>query len=194
MTTPPTPYLLWVDIETTGLQHDAHILEVAVAVTTWGGEWLARTEAVYRPGNWEAAAAQLRLAPEVIAMHQASGLLGEALAQPCRFDSEAWRRMMSDVAEQLPDAPAGDRAAWTIAGSSPHFDLYHLQRAGALPAPLAAPYHYRLLDVSSVRAAAHAAGWADTAPATTPAHRAAADIEASVALYRRLLTHLGRAS
>lgn len=155
--------LLWLDLETTGLDPQrCDILEVACALAD-GATPLDLGPRFHRvlhfPRGWHADARD---------MHTASGLLDE-----CDASRVSCREAERDLLELIPDDP-DDRPI--LAGSSIHFDMGFLRVH--MPT-LAKRLHYRLYDVTAIKLFAQSLGMPPLPKAG--AHRAVADIEKSVA-------------
>lgn len=180
---PPIERLLWVDLETTGLdpEHDK-VLEVAAVVTEHAGNDLvevARFQAVTDGARYRDL---WKLHPAVQAMHEKSGLW---------IESTLRGRPLADVASELYAFIDANAPRAQLAGSTISFDRAfmkkHLPSAHAL-------LHYRNLDVSSLNEMARR--WFPAAYATRPnadrpkeaaAHRAMDDILESIATLRHYL-------
>ena len=139
MKKPPNKCLVFLDLETTGLNPESdHILEVGIVVTTPDLMWVADpwVNAVLTPN-----AAALIESDYVRTMHAASGLLvavesGGALSE---VETAAIRFLSS-----LNIAPG----TATMAGFGPHFDRAFVRKH--MPA-LEAFFDYRMVDVSTLR-------------------------------------------
>ncbi len=203
--------IAWVDIETTGLDEETgQILEIAVAVTDDDlVEVLEGPSLVIEVARPDYGALTRRVAamdPVVVEMHEKSGLL-EALRHPdfCVSLEEAERRC-ADFFMSSPFRSRGQRYVsidecsatlreMPLAGSGVHFDRRWLRRH--MPV-LEGLFHYRNLDVSSLKEAAKR--WAplvyDTRPRDEKAHRAMPDVRHSIEElrhYRRFLFGRDRA-
>jgi oligoribonuclease len=179
--------LVWVDLETTGLDPARHaILEVAVIVTN--GDLRPVAEPLVRlvyPG----AGALENMDPTARAMHEESELLDELRARyeqnwffsggGCLGHSAAEAEVLEYLQEHVNEREA------PLAGSSVHFDRAFLARH--MPR-VHAHLHYRNLDVSSLLEAARR--WtpriAENAPTKRELHRALPDLEDSLTLARYL--------
>lgn len=169
--------LLWLDLETTGLDHaTCGIIEVAWAITPLldiPRELDVKTMVV-RPGDvvWERGAHE---------MHLASGLAAAAIRSPHML-YEAW----NDILEAL--GPKDSAITTYLAGSSIHFDRGFIRKRMWL---IEERLHHRMLDVSAVVLARRAQGWQSPPSPDPKPHRAEADIRASHAL---LLAAMGGGS
>lgn len=167
---------IWVDIETTGTDEcdpHARVLEVAVVATTADAEYreLAHQSWVVQhdfPPAW-----LQHHNPYVYEMHHKSGLLYELpFGTPqARVEAELCRFVSYFGAPQPGREP--------VAGSSVHFDqrwlTKHLPRARAL-------FSHRVFDASTLTQFARDLGV--DVPKGDAAHRALADIRASIQLAR----------
>jgi oligoribonuclease (3'-5' exoribonuclease) len=175
---------LWIDLETTGVDPrapDARILEWALVLADDDGRGATfepvqqYTAAVHWP---DADALRARCSPAVQRMHTVNGLWADVAnpEAPSLDDADAF------LASVIPGP--GDR--WRLAGFSVHFDLgwarVHLPR-------FAARLSHRVLDVSSLTAAC--ATWGPGVEKGAPAHRALADVLASLDAARRVVAATG---
>lgn len=195
MTDPGTLYI-FVDIETTGLDHhEDHLLEIG-AISTLGDLNPAGTfHGITRlPAGWLHTDPESWPIDEVVRdMHTVSGLLADVAAQPPSAPDEddlvdAWL----DWAVDELDKAGADRMV--IAGSGVAvFDVPWL-RARADPI-LEWPFSYRTLDLSPVRMLLGLAGihtHLDASSGPTKAHRALGDVRAHLAEARLLVDTLTR--
>lgn len=163
MTTTPPEHCLFLDLETTGLDEreaSASLLEVGLILCerTPAFDILAEANMLIRPpGNlndhdilWS------RMNEEVRLMHQASGLWQEATTSP-----DGWNFTDADVAlsRWLIDKTGSTTSLVQPAGSGiAQFDLRWTREF--LPR-LSSRFHYRPLDVSSIREGFYVAGRAE---------------------------------
>ena len=176
--------LVWVDIETTGLDETTDaILEVGMVVTTPdllvedAGSWV-----LYDPQIAARLATLARTNPEVYQMHSKSGLLTDVsrwgmLPDNARLSIERW---WSRCCVRKP----------LMCGNSVHFDRRFLR--AHLPS-IEGLFHYRNLDVSSLYAAMSLWSKSKNLPVKnpTPLHRAIPDLMDSLMLARQIQKHLG---
>lgn len=200
----PSP-LIWLDLETTGLdEQQDEVLEIAIVVTAGGG-----FEEVERFHHVSTRAAHVMMAsvdPFVIAMHRANGLWQESLDRELAvrpmlakyerdlgaFDEYATIDEMLEgfVRRVLGPAPSHSADRPKLAGSSVHFDLGFVRRR--FPR-FAATLSHRLYCVSALNE--HAMRCAPDAYESRPreggvAHRAMPDIEHSIAVARHYAAEL----
>lgn len=172
------PYLLWLDLETTGLdpQKDL-ILEVAWELTLFAAPWQPLTPWA-RDHHFlknDPDLVEIKLHPTVRDMHERSGLLevlrarGEAGVLQSLQDVEG---QLLQLAACWPDKEPKVR----LAGWSVHFDLGFLRVR--MP-ELAARLSYRVFDVSAVREFCRAMGMPH-GEKKEAAHRADKDLAVSL--------------
>lgn len=176
--------LLWLDLETTGLdpQRDA-VIEYAARVTDLQlspiTEW---AEGLVSPGGDDD---EIDVAIEVAVMHGgADGLLAQAVRRG-RPVAEAEAALLALLAQARGALP-GVELRFVLAGSSVHFDRGFLETA--MPRVLE-QLHHQHLDVSSLLIAGEACGHGWPARRGV-SHRARADIEASMASYNLCLARM----
>lgn len=170
--------ILWLDLETTGLDTERdHILEVAVVATDDSLRELARasfpvicSETVLRDMNtW------------CCDQHERSGLLAEVRSVKARR-LEWCDRVLSEMVRMLGVRPA-------LGGANVGaFDRRFLQRC--MPY-LNAELHYRHVDVSTLRETARRAWPLVEVPPKPTTHRALDDALASLNFYRWFVTRIG---
>lgn len=171
MSDAPT-HLLWLDIETTGLEPFVDvILEVAAVVTTADLSEIVDTfHAVVRHPQLPS------MAPVVEEMHSTSGL----------FDDLPQGRKEQDAVEEFAAFVADHPGAY-LAGSGVHFDRRFVTLAWG--ADVLEPLHYRHVDVSTLRTFCKVYAPDKVYPAKK-AHRAQDDVADAIdelRHYRRVL-------
>ena len=143
--------LVWVDLETTGITPREHrILEMAMVITDDDlnvvDEFSRGIKQPYRP----ASGFRSSMPPDVLLMHQKSGLLDEVAAANYDVEAvEAEMRVFMEASVGL--ASPNIRKRPPMAGSSVHFDRSFLEVH--MPA-LVGHFHYRNFDVTSFGEAA----------------------------------------
>lgn len=176
--------LVWIDLETTGLDARKHrVLEVACIVTDDAFTELGRWVEVVRPYGWEVGLEDQAVEPVVYEMHNANGLFAAVAESKNRIDCTDAR-----LANWIGGFIGAEKPQ--LAGSSVHLDREFM--AVHLPKTLAG-LHYRHLDVSSLNEMARRTWPAvyDQRPrGGDKAHRALADIEQSIKLARYYATAL----
>lgn len=176
--------LLWLDVETTGLDpSEDWIVEVGCLLTTLDGHEVGESFEVVVAAD-DVITARLNSPEGQYArdMHARSGLL-DAMTSP---DALPW-----------PDALAALRS-WVhaharrahLAGFSVHFDRSFLQHHA--PKVLRA-LHHRQLDVTSLELARRAAGFGPLRAPGKPAHRSMDDCHAALRVYRHWLARCQQA-
>lgn len=168
---------LAVDLETTGLEETGDfILEVAWAPLTATFEQLEPTKSFVV--EMTPAARERIMANEYTkSMHQANGLIKDSLEGGLPLS------LIESVIQTSLDQHEWAAPQLTIFGSSVHFDLRFTQ---AHMPNLAKWLHYRVFDVTTLLSFGDAAG-VPREENRTIAHRAAADIDWSIATAQRLL-------
>lgn len=167
--------LVWVDLEMTGLDPDAHVIVEAAVIITDG-----RLERVVEGPDLVLAAPEESLRamePVVAQMHARSGLDGEVRASTLSL-AEAEEQLLAFITAHVPEARSAP-----LAGNSVHADRMFLRRH--MPR-VEAHVHYRNVDVSTIKELARR--WypeaVQQAPAKGGGHRALADIRESIAELR----------
>jgi oligoribonuclease len=134
-------YLLWVDVETTGLDlEEDSLLEIELRLTDMHGETIDSFYTCIQPRDG------IRFDRTALRMHAVNNLLSDACdADYDQYQAiEALRDWMGD------DVRPRDPETWYLAGSSVHFDLAWLKRNG-VDLDRYSQVHHRRLDLSSIR-------------------------------------------
>lgn len=176
--------LLWLDLETCGLDPEKHrILEVAAAVADFESPFdiLKFCDTPVRLNDWDAGLKSMD--DKVHAMHSRSGLLAAV--------KETFMTL-TDVEDHLvdivPDVAEVDEK-WILAGSSIHFDLGMIRKQ--MPR-LAKRLSYRLYDTRNLQLFCRSMGMPKMEKGG--AHRAWPDLLESVEHARACATWLGLGS
>lgn len=168
---------VWVDLETTGLDPEqGKILEIATIITddtTLEELWVDHQVVGYDYLDMKS------MSPEVVAMHNDSGLFLALLAE----DLMPWYGVAERLTRHLMNAGGAEKPL--LAGNTVSFDRRWL----AKHAPAAeACLHYRNLDVSSIYEMLLRSKWRDRVieikESTPKAHRALEDVRHSIHMYR----------
>lgn len=171
---PAEPLLIWLDLETTGLEPEVDtILSIGCIATTVALVELDRREWVLR------LPAGLTFSdPKAKEMHVASGLL-----ERCGLEGESPVIVHQELLEWLRH---DQQLVRYLAGSSVHFDQMFLRKHMPQVAGL---FHYRQLNVSTLKLLANL--WLGLDPARRAvAHTPLADLEWSIAELRLWQRHL----
>lgn len=163
--------LLWLDLETTGLDPNEHtILEVACFPVPFLQPFSGPKESVTRQimfRDWD------HVSQDVIDLHSPFGLISECVKSKTTID-EAESEIIQMLIRSMGTGITSQGII--LAGSSVHFDLgfvrVHMSR-------LAKFLHYRVYDVSAVRNFAYSLGMPEQPPLDPKPHRATADVLAS---------------
>jgi oligoribonuclease len=148
-------HLLWIDLETTGLETlggGDEIIEIGCILTTEDLRVLGEFEAVVKPSD--SAMARLAANQFVVDMHTANGLLdaisrGLSIAQ-AELSVLRWLRSLG-VSVKMFDSDPGALQKLTLAGSGVgHFDLPTIREH--MP-KLAERLNYYVIDVGTIRRA-----------------------------------------
>jgi len=171
-------HLAWVDIETTGLnpEHD-RILEVALVITDTDLTEVAHLTRVLFTEN----VVLETMDSWCVDMHAKNGL--SAACRESTVTRPAAERDLSDLLRAYTV-----KSGSPLCGASPHFDRSFLSRQ--MPT-LAAWFHYRNLDVSSVRQIVSLWYPERLMLPTTVRHRALDDIRGSIAELKHYRQALG---
>jgi oligoribonuclease len=169
---------VWLDLETTGLEADALILEIAMVVTD--GE-LVPIACFASVVAWPSADVDSRLCDVTREMHTANGLLDDVLFAH-NTPAHHWYTL-PEVEQRAIDflmIHTAGHGKPALCGSSVHNDRRWLDHS--MPG-LAAMFSHRICDASGIRIAAQSIGATDFGPSPTT-HRAMADVHASIQLAR----------
>lgn len=174
--------LVWVDVETTGLDPDYNaILEVAVVVTDGDLVELAAASWVCAfPNPIDDGGHKQAISPVVMKMHTDNNLWQEcARSDLTMYDVDLLTSGFVDFHAPYYKGP--------ICGSSPHFDKAFLDVSMPF---VASKFNHRAFDASTLKQAFMQQYTPITEPAGDVAHRALSDIRASIQSVRFSLTLL----
>lgn len=162
--------LVWIDVETTGLNPKKDLLlEVAMVITDRKLNVLEERSCVI---FHDQLSIQARLTPVTWQMHTNNGLLQDV--KHSSFEMDAAEVLFLDLL-QVTNVPV---KKGILAGSSVHFDRAFLRENMPL---LEAFFYHRMFDVSALKTAAQM--WRpELVPDQMKAHRAMDDIKESIAL------------
>lgn len=188
MTTPEMQLdrLVWIDLETTGLdpQHD-EILEAGFIITDGRLNETARRSWVLPCSR---SFMERRCDDVVRAMHTASGLWEESAGWHDRLCSmsrhEEYDRIRDEVRAFI-EPSAGS----PMCGANVSFDRSFCRDAYGTPILGVDLFHYRNLDVSTLRLTGQMLGF--TLPPKREVHRALPDLEDSIALMKAFVAQAG---
>ena len=181
----PHEVLLWVDVETTGLDpHADQLLEVAAVATTLDEKFDTLGEPFSRVVGLPRTLTFHRVAPEVIEMHAASRLWREALASKLSADQAAqamyhWARSL-----ELWNGPTV-----YFAGRSVHFDRRWIE-AHLYEGLRFLNISHRHFDLTAIKAFATVAELSFSVPEEK--HRALDDVLDDIELARSLVGMIRR--
>lgn len=165
--------IAWVDVETTGLEPRGNVLlEVGIILTDDALNEIDRTSVTITPP----ATIRLIMKPEVLEMHDSgigNGLLAECFDKGLEREDAMFTliRWLNDRVEEPP----------IMAGSTVDFDRYWLKAKMSL---LEQQFHYRSINVSSLKEINVRWGFADEWNNDRKTHRALDDLEDSIAELR----------
>lgn len=137
--------LLWLDVETTGLDPDEDkLLEVGLVLTTLEGEEIDEyTDVIHPTGSIHVTAENVR----AVTMHCANGLLREAFTTDVK--THTTRAVGARILLWIQDK-ARDYMLH-VAGSNPQFDLMFLNKQLELVGSISDYLSHRRLDLSCIR-------------------------------------------
>lgn len=164
-------HLLWLDLETTGLDPREHeIIEVAASVAPFHDPFNATPiyHAVLRRFP------RYDLDPAVIQMHLDNNLWVEAMQAHC-IDLEADEKLASALRSIQVQQQLQDR--FTLAGFSVHFDLGFIKMYFPHTAKLLS---HRIYDVSAIKLFCQSNGMSSELTQKSAVHRAKADVEEAI--------------
>lgn len=134
---PSSDNLVWIDLEMTGLDVDAHVIVQAALIVTDGELNPLET---YCTDIWQPESELAKMVPFVRKMHEKTGLLDRV--RNCEVDlGRAEQELLQRVAGWCPYRPI-------LCGNSIHADRRFIDRY--MPA-LGGYLHYRMVDVSSLK-------------------------------------------
>lgn len=185
----PNLPLIWLDVETTGLNPQDIVLEMAVVLTTpfpqpeivWSFQWLT----AYASRD---VLARIAADPVVQKMHEDSGLLAD-LRAVLPSEVPAMDEIAVDIVRQI-DLQFGQSSKVQLAGSGvSHYDHGIVKRS--MPV-LARRLDYATLDVGQLRRWFRAAGWPRdmVSDGGDKPHRAMADVRRAISEAKRLTESL----
>lgn len=171
--------LAWIDLETTGLNKESgRILEYAVVFTDLELNELGAREAILLQDR--NIAVEL-MDDYVVKMHTQNGLLDKLIVGDTTDYEDSLRIASSDILADMSglELELGNDIIFVIGGSTIGFDKGWIEKH--MPG-LFEKLHYRQLDVSGYKV-----GFPELfGTATSNAHRAMDDIQASIATHRRM--------
>jgi oligoribonuclease len=162
----PTTRLLWLDLETTGLNPaDDDILEIGLVVTDGLRDVLDERSIVIKPWLFEPA----DLEPDVCRMHEQSGLLDAIETHGVPLDAGIAR------AQAYLDCYFGIDWRQTITVGGSGIDRFDIPFLNVHAPDLARRFYYGTLDTSGIKRISRLAGRELTGGANGAGHRAVAD-------------------
>lgn len=177
-------YLVWVDVETTGIGPAAKLLEVAAAVTALHPDFTLIDEPFHMVVQLDDTPIRT-VDPPVIAMHAANGLWAEA--QQSRYRHAAVLEQMQRWFRRLAAADAHD-ATFYWAGRSVHFDLRWVSGDNGADLETIKKFSHRRFDLTPIKQLLSLAGI--ELPAGEETHRALPDVLADIELARDIVRRL----
>jgi len=179
--------ILWIDLETSGLDFVGDvILEAGLRITNLNGDTLDQTTELIYNMNWRSAIVRNDF---VYDMHTKNGLIDDlndlslVTTRESHLPSLVEKRLCNWIDMRLPQL--GPDEVRPMAGNSVHLDRGFL--AYHMPS-LLTRWHYRNLDVSSMREACRmlAPTLFGKMPPPVKAHRPQGDLDESIKLWRWL--------
>lgn len=162
--------LLWLDIETNGLDPYEHrVLEIAWKLLNEDGECESRFERVIQTFDFE------NSEEGAIKVHRENGLLADCINSPHTLES-----VRADIEQMMRRNPFNRRGNIYLAGNSVHFDRRFIK---ANFAALDSRLHYRMVDVSSHMLMRSWAKLPDIEGLPESPHRAMGDVDRSIVIF-----------
>lgn len=173
MTTETPEYLLWIDLETTGLDREAcHILEVAAVLTDLNFDVLGEYEAlVAAPAD-----AVMKADSYAQEMHRKSGLWGDWWGEYGARNLTGHGSVEASIRSLLRKVEG--EASFTLAGSG--IGVYDVPILRRVFPWLLSEFTYHVHDVGVMRRAYQRATGRYLTEHAEPAHRAMADVQQSL--------------
>lgn len=180
--------LLWLDVETTGLDPAMNsLLEVAMVLTQFNTRFdpigVSATTVFRVPQGLQIE----HVHPDVLAMHAKNGLWNECRA--AQDELTAWNDLGS-VIENWDIEPEDDIL---LAGRSVHFDRKWLDAKAPLWFREGLNLSHRIFDLTSIKKFAELCGREFSEESEPDVHRALPDVEADIELARTLVWDFGEA-
>jgi oligoribonuclease len=172
--------MVWVDIETTGLNPSEDIiLEIGLVITDFEGRVKDTWRSLVYEGDW--AYGIEAMSDLVKVMHQKSGLLDEFMDTAMEDRCDLTR--VSEMAIEWLGEHGLKAGEHPMCGSSVHFDRRFLEYWGS---DLVDWFHYRNVDVSTLKTICEMVNppVAKNIPEKTGTHRPITDLDSSINEYR----------
>lgn len=180
-----TPIFVFLDIETTGLEADDKILEVAWLITDGQFNKISplRTFIVEHGYQWGEVWNKLSNAPQIVRdMHHGSGLVND-MKSKVAYELDDIADDLADDIHRVIDPGKNSLTDVHFAGLSVEFDREHLFRQTWLDQQkdqdrndIGWRFHHRLLNLSAIKMMFESAGMAYPTPDNGKPHRAAYDV------------------
>lgn len=176
-------YLLWMDVETTGLDLEANsILEIELRLTDMSGKLQNRFHDIVTPPE------SVRFDRSALEMHAFNDLILAACGKEMTMWHSAAR--LRDWLRDTMDKQDAIKDTWHPAGSSVHFDIAWLKRNG-VDIDYYTPISHQRLDLTSIRLLLNAIDpslWHDiTEDIPQTDHRTSSCLDRDIATYKQLL-------